>query len=163
MELKREFFQDRGFIDTRRCTAQEILSHKPWNIPHETCQMPESCSHKDLPRGLQEIMNFFGVLGLLVKRKALGLELVRSVFGFWIQSYYICTENYILRTRQFNPNLWGDFADLYSRMFPDGANSGMSKGEIEAYRERFLALDATTTFTPAGGAPAAANEGLVRP
>ena len=153
MELKRDFFQDEYFVEIRRRAAAELLGLRPWQIPHASCMEPTTCAHRDPPKELTDVLNFFDIVGLLVKRGALDLGLVQSVFGFWLRSYHLCATEYLARGRQTNPDLWCDFGELCASMFPKGTTGDLSDGQILAFRDRFLRLECAATRTSAVSTP----------
>ncbi len=116
LSLQREFFHDQGMIERRRCAAEHLLRTEPWSAPHAECESNMACRHQRPPRELQDILNFFDVMGQLLRKGVLDAELVESMFGFWIRHYHACTVEYQLRNRLLGTVLWQDFEALHSKV-----------------------------------------------
>lgn len=49
---------------------------------------------------LEDVLDYFGIIGALLERKALDHELTYGLFDFWILRYWCCAQEYIAARRQ---------------------------------------------------------------
>ncbi len=64
----------------------------------------------------EEIIDFFEMIGLLVRRRALDVELVWHSFFHWIHHYAFALEHYIALAREKDPTIWEDFVLLREKV-----------------------------------------------
>lgn len=63
-----------------------------------------------------EIVDFFEMVGALVRRGALDADLVWHSFFYWIHHYKFALDQHISQTRKEDPTIWQDFLYLYDRV-----------------------------------------------
>jgi len=61
----------------------------------------------------EEILDFFTLIGLLVRRQALDPQLVWHAFFYWIHNYGAALKPYIAEAQRKDPTVWNSF--LYLR------------------------------------------------
>lgn len=49
---------------------------------------------------LEDVLDYFGIIGALLERKALDDKLTLGLFDWWILRYWYCAENYVQRRRK---------------------------------------------------------------
>lgn len=64
----------------------------------------------------EEVVDFFEMIGLLVRRRALDPELVRHSFFYWIHSYRCALDHHITIVRQKDPTVWENFVFLHKKV-----------------------------------------------
>ena len=78
---------------------------------------------------LEDVLDYFGIIGALVERKALDHKLAYGLFDWWILRYWACAQEYIEARRQYSedpdPEMWAYLDRLVS--------------SLRAYRERHKA------------------------
>jgi hypothetical protein len=65
---------------------------------------------------VDEVLDFFETVALLVKRNAVDEEIVWHTFFWWIRGYWVTTENYILEKQEKEPSVWEDLRNLYNKL-----------------------------------------------
>ena len=62
------------------------------------------------------ILNYFELVGLLLRKGTLDPEMITSEFSLWAYSYWIASEKYIEKTRQRDSNYWINYEKLMQAM-----------------------------------------------
>jgi hypothetical protein len=62
---------------------------------------------------LDDMLDFFETIGMLVRRGALDKEMAHEMFFPWIQGYYQAAHFYILSVRKNRSDIWEDLQYLY--------------------------------------------------
>ena len=77
---------------TRQTAAQQLLAGKSPNYE------------------LEDVLDYFGIIGALLERKALDHKLAYGLFDWWILRYWSCAQEYINARRQYSadpdPEMW---------------------------------------------------------
>lgn len=63
-----------------------------------------------------DVLDFLEMLGLLVRRKALDVEMVYHTFFYWIDGYWRAAKVLIERERGRDPRVWENLHDLHNRV-----------------------------------------------
>jgi hypothetical protein len=75
---------------------------------------------------LEDVLDYFGIIGALLERGALDHELAYGLFDWWILRYWSCAEEYVKARRQSSadpdPEMW--------------AYLGRLVGELRRYRKK---------------------------
>ena len=115
-KLENEFTGNTRKIQ-RKELAQKLINKSPHDDIHD------------------DVMDFFDMVGTLLRRNALDEELVYTGFGFYIIKWWDETKNYILKERNNQGNditLYEDFEELYNKMILfEMKKRGISREEIE--------------------------------
>lgn len=101
-------------------------------------------SIKDKKYGdVDEILDFFETVSLLVKRKALDVEIVWHTFFWWFHRYYKATQGYILKMQVTEPTIWEDLKYLYDQLLTmeKSRNPNFSEELSEADLEEFIEFE----------------------
>lgn len=61
---------------------------------------------------VEEILDFFEMIGLLVRKGALDEEMVWNTFSYWIHRYFQCAKSHIEEARQIDRTTWENLVDL---------------------------------------------------
>jgi len=69
---------------------------------------------------LEDVLDYFGIIGALLERKALDQELTCGLFDWWIIRYWFCAEKYV-ESRRLDPEdsdyeMWAYLERLVNRM-----------------------------------------------
>jgi len=99
LKLEERFSDSKAMIDKRKQAAKALRSN------------PSSPSSD-----IEDVLDFFETLGLLVRRKALDEEMVWNTFYHWLHRYWLLCESYIRTKQKTKLTLWGDYADLEKRL-----------------------------------------------
>ena len=90
---------------------------------------------------VDDVLDFFETVGLLVQRGALDAEMVWSSFEYWIRFYTHIADSYIRKTRQEDGATWLNLIELRDTVLRiDARESGgevrqLSPEEIEEFLE----------------------------
>ncbi len=68
------------------------------------------------PSDSDDVLDFFEVLGILVKRKALDPYFVWHFFFYWLNAYASAAAEYITTIRHDDPTIWQDLSYLRRRL-----------------------------------------------
>ena len=63
-----------------------------------------------------DVLDFFEMVGLLVRRGALDEYVVWHNFFYWIHRYYLSAKDHIDTIQSEDPTIWADLTQLYSRL-----------------------------------------------
>ena len=90
-------FDDDKMRTTRRAAAEALL--------------------RDEDKGdVDDVLDFFEMVGMLLRRGALDDFMVWHNFFYWIHGYYLSNSDYIAESRSVDPTIWADLVELYKRM-----------------------------------------------
>lgn len=92
-----ERFSTERMLNTRRSAAKALLA---------------SSTNDDL----DEILDFFEIMGILVRKKAIDPTLAWHSFFYWVQGYFHVAGEVITSVRQTDHTVWKDLVYLYDRM-----------------------------------------------
>ncbi len=65
---------------------------------------------------IEDVLDFFETLGLLVRRRALDPELAWSSFFYWLHGYYRWAETFIVDQQRLFPNRYRDVVRLHESL-----------------------------------------------
>ena len=65
---------------------------------------------------VDDVLDFFEVVGLLVRRRAIADLFVWHSFFYWTHRYYLLTKEYVASVREKDPTTWSDFVWLHQRL-----------------------------------------------
>jgi hypothetical protein len=89
-------FEDRfaspDFLTTRRRAAEGLATGKPSEV--------------------DDVLDFFETIGMLVQKKALDKEMVWSSFAYWLLRYTAAARKYISESRSADPAVWRNLVYL---------------------------------------------------
>ena len=103
-------FNTREFRRTRHHAARQLQANAP---------DPE----------VDEVLNFFTTVALLVRRRALDAEMVWHVFFYWLHGYWHAAHTYINQERVKNPRVWEDIPALYAKLLAIETRKGVQHQE----------------------------------
>jgi len=106
LKLDNEF--DGRDLTTARMNATEFLLSAfggPSRKPEQKAQ-----------DAMEEIWDFFDILGVLLRRGVLDLELVHSAFFHWVNAYWFVTKKYFDQAREGKPERWKDFVFVVDKL-----------------------------------------------
>ncbi len=100
------------------------------------------------PRDSDDVLDFFDVLGILVKREALDPHLVWHFFFHWVNGYASAVGEYITTVRRDNPTIWQDLSYLRRRLLTiekrerrcGDSDVQLSKDEVHRFLQEESAL-----------------------
>jgi len=93
---------DHNFKTERMCTARQTVA--------KAYQMNKS------ENDIDEILDFFEMIGLLTHRGALSDILVWHNFFYWIHGYYLLSRDYIKAAQSEDPTVWQNLVSLHKRL-----------------------------------------------
>ena len=112
-------------LEQRFSGSEDIL--KARKKAAETLQSNMSSPSTDV----DDILDFFDTIGLLVRKKALDKEMVWHTFYYWLHRYSILLEDYIAKRRKTSPATWEDMVDLEKAVVSLELKRCKSKADIE--------------------------------
>jgi hypothetical protein len=65
---------------------------------------------------LVDVLNFFDLIGIIVKKHGLDITMVESEFGFWIRGYWQATNVFRAAEEELDPQSWKYFRLLVERL-----------------------------------------------
>ena len=65
---------------------------------------------------VEDILDFFETIALLVRRGALDEYMVWHTFNYWINRYYEAAKQHILLRQKGEPEVWGDLSGLVRKL-----------------------------------------------
>ena len=65
---------------------------------------------------IEDVLDFFETVGMLVRRHALDNEMVWNTFFYWLHCYWSAANDYISKERQEDPTMWEEFSYLHKCM-----------------------------------------------
>jgi hypothetical protein len=81
---------------------------------------------------VDDVLNFFATVALLVRRRALDAEMVWHVFFYWLRGYWHTARAYVDQERETNPRVWEDVPPLYARLLAIETHKGIQREEEPA-------------------------------
>jgi hypothetical protein len=114
-----ERFSDSKAMKEKRQLAGEALRSNP--------SSPSS--------DIEDVLDFFETLGLLVRRKALDEEMVWNTFYHWLHRYWLLCEPYITEKRRTKLTLWGDYVNLEKRIVAIEWEKTKSRDDIDLSKQ----------------------------
>ena len=78
---------------------------------------------------VDDVLDFFDMLGLLVRRGAIDEEMVYHTFFYWVDGYWRAATDVIQRERQKNERVWEDLPRLYERLLAIENREGVKRQE----------------------------------
>ena len=101
----------------------------------------------------EDAFDFFEIVGLLTRRKALDVEVVHSLFFHWINVYWTAGLPHISRSQAKSKSLWKDFGNLYLKVLeiekkedPDSEDISLSEENLNRYLDDEITLDQSHTL-----------------
>ena len=95
----------------------------------------------------EEVFDFFELVGLFTRRKALDAEIVHSIFFHWINVYWTAGKGHIASRQRSANSLWKDFGNLYRKVLevemkedPSSQDISLSADDLERYLNGEIAL-----------------------
>lgn len=67
-------------------------------------------------RDAEEVLDFFEMMGLMVRKGALNEEMVWNLFFYWIHRYRLSANEYIEKERQKDSMVWANLIYLHDRV-----------------------------------------------
>lgn len=102
----------------------------------------------------EDVFDFFEIVGLFTRRKALDVEIVHSLFFHWINVYWTAGRDHISRKQAQSRFLWKDFGDLYLKVLevemkgdPSSNDLALSADDLERYLNDEIALTPSDSET----------------
>lgn len=96
----------------------------------------------------EDAFDFFELVGLLTRRKALDAEVVHSLFFHWINVYWTAGLPHISRSQKLSKSLWKDFGYLYLKVLeiekredPNSQDISLSERDLNRYLDDEISLD----------------------
>lgn len=124
-------FQNEDFLNTRKDAALAILKLTTENKGN-----------------IEDVLDFFETLGLLVHRKALDEEFAWSSFFYWLHGYYRWAEPFIKEQQKTFPNRYRELIWLHGKLLAIEKSKGqMNESEWDDFLEQ--ESDFVTVFKPA--------------
>jgi hypothetical protein len=99
LKLEQRFNKDKDVIEARRKAAKAF---------HSNSGSP--------PSDIEDVLDFFETLGLLVRRKALDKEMVWHTFYYWMHRYWLLSKAYIREKQKSKPTFWKDYVRLEEQL-----------------------------------------------
>jgi hypothetical protein len=95
----------------------------------------------------EDVFDFFEMVGLFTRRKALDAEIVHSFFFHWINVYWTAGRGHIARKQTGAKSSWKDFGYLYLKVLeiemkedPSSQDISLSAEDVERYLNDEIAL-----------------------
>ena len=95
----------------------------------------------------EDVFDFFEMIGLFTRRKALDVEIVHSFFFHWINVYWTAGKDHIAKKRCAAGSAWKDFGYLYLKVLavemkedPSSKDISLSADALKRYLEDEIAL-----------------------
>jgi hypothetical protein len=95
----------------------------------------------------EDVFDFFELVGLFTRRKALDVEIVHSFFFHWINLYWVAGRHHIDKKQSVASSLWKDFGSLYLKVLafemkedPSSQDLSMSEDRLKRYLNDEIAL-----------------------
>jgi hypothetical protein len=119
-----ERFDSPEMLRRRQCAARGLLNGSEDNV--------------------RDVLNYFELVGLLMRRKALDRAMVWHDLSYWITQYADAARDYINAERHKDPNLWTELLWLDAQML-DIERSHRPRGSIKYLEKRvdFLRKEAS--------------------
>jgi len=96
LKFNDRFFENEAMKIVRRKAANGILTGKNEEV--------------------DDVLDFFEEIGLLLKRKAIDEKFVWHSFYHWVHRYYFLTKSYVDTVRKDDDTIWEDFVWLHDRI-----------------------------------------------
>jgi hypothetical protein len=94
---------------------------------------------------IDDLLNHFEVLGLLLRKRVLDEELVWAHYFVWLHYYFFSLRTYIASVRTWEPTIWDDVDWLHKRLIPlerkhrpKGSDIGPTKETLNQFLLREL-------------------------
>jgi hypothetical protein len=142
-----ERFNGGEMLKTRRKAAKEMLEGAD---PH-----------------LDDILDFFEMIGMLVRRGVLDGEMVWHSFFYWLNSYWHLASARISQARTEDATVWADLTTLYAKLVKlERKERGLADADVVPSKDsllRFLESEAGLSSDPSTepGEPASHTHGPV--
>jgi hypothetical protein len=65
---------------------------------------------------VDDVLDFFELIGILARRKAINELFVWHSFFYWIHRYYLLSKDYVAAVRREDPTIWEDLIWLHGRL-----------------------------------------------
>ena len=95
----------------------------------------------------EDVFDFFELVGLFTRRKALDAEIVHSLFFHWINVYWTAGRDHIARKQRGAKLCWKDFGYLYLKVLeiemkedPSSRDISLSAEDLKRYLNDEIAL-----------------------
>jgi len=70
----------------------------------------------ELPDDVEEVLDFFDDVALLLKRDALDEEMTWAFFFAWLSRYVLASEAYVIEKQRHDPAVWRNVRPLFDRL-----------------------------------------------
>lgn len=91
---------------------------------------------------VDDVLDFFEMIGMLTRHRALDEKMVWSMFSYWIYHYWYSTKEYVDETRKKTPTIWSYLAYLHKRMLAvdrrESGNADYEQAPTEEELKEFL-------------------------
>jgi hypothetical protein len=119
-----ERFESAAMLECRRHAARGLLEGRP--------------------KDAADVLNFFELVGLLLRRKAIAELMVWHDLSYWVINYYEATSEYIAQCRRQDANVWSEVAWLYRQMTDmERRHCGVGHLGLRGTRQEFLEREAS--------------------
>ncbi|GAC1412698.1 MAG: hypothetical protein NVSMB66_2480 [Candidatus Doudnabacteria bacterium] len=106
--LEKRFFESEDMIEKRKSAALAIY-----------CSERCGVNIKDYKDDIEEILDFFETIGILVKKDALDKDLVFNGFFYWVHGYWIHTEQFVKSEQKKFPTRYKYFIWLHELLIKE--------------------------------------------
>jgi hypothetical protein len=103
--------------------------------------------HRVNEEDAEDVFDFFEMVGLFTRRKALDVEVVHSFFFHWINVYWVAGKDHIAKKQSRASSAWKDFGSLYLKVLEfekkeddSSQDIAMSAATLENYLKDEIAL-----------------------
>jgi hypothetical protein len=122
-DLKQEF---RKMTAARTSAAEFGLRKLEYGRPYPV---------DDVPAGLWQLMDFFDMVAMYLKRRSLDPEMVFISFYYWLHPYWTCFEDDVQRMKDASPlAMYDQIPVMVKRLIPVGVGLGARMDKLDASR-----------------------------
>lgn len=118
LKLEQRFFESEEMIGIRKKAAETLRDN------------PSSPSSD-----IENVLDYFETIGLLVRRKALDKEMVWHTFYHWMHRYWLLSNQYIIEKRKSKPSLWEDYVNLENQIVDFERKKSKTNDDIDLSKE----------------------------
>jgi hypothetical protein len=98
--------------------------------------------------GVDDVLDFFETIGMLIRKDALDKEMVWNTFFYWLHRYWSAARDYISSQREDDPATWQELTYLHERMIEverkkthcSDSDLRLSKEDIKKFLEEEASL-----------------------
>ena len=114
LKLEQRFNKDEDMIEARRKAAEALRVNPVSPSPD-----------------IEDVLDFFETLALLVRRKALDKEMVWHTFYYWMHRYWLLSKAYIREKQESKPTFWEDYVRLEEQVIAIERKKSKSNADID--------------------------------